>query len=423
MAWNPGGGIGQAVSYAKKKVNHDLDVAKNPTTESQVAEGAATGGGNLEAHALASTGTRAGTVSGDLARMDLPGATQDAKGGSAARKASAEDQAAQKAQQQYQSGQGYNAQLDTEGQKYLSQMDAAHQDASNTYSNSIRPNLQNLMERAKSDTDNSMTLQQAMDPNNAVASGVRQQYETQAQNEGRQGLQAASTLSSLGMQNMAGQMGSMGPLSGGQLAAMMGQTQGQSAAAFANTQQREQSLRDTGLQQGYAQSQNAYNEGLDAQSRLGATTGNYEAAAGRQRSLDEGNYGLHNAMNDQSILRNQALDTSKLGGDMSSINAQIAQANAQQQSQANMGTAALGAGGTAIGGYFGGAPGAAAGAKAGTAAGKAMDNSPSDDDGEVQDVKPAAAFPVQGAQLTGDDPYAGNNPYSGSIGQRIGKKF
>ncbi len=331
-------------------------------------------------------GTKQGTVAGDFARGDPYGVSQDSKSHSAERKAA--DEAAAEAQRQtaYGRGQGYNAEMDAQGQKYLDQMDQSHTDASKTYTNTIQPNLKNLMERANADTSHAMTLQQAMDPNNAVATQTRQLYETQAQNEGRQGLADTGVLQAMGMQSMGSQLNGAGPMTGGQLAALMGQNQAQSGAAYAQTQRRMQGLRDQGLNMGFQRSDQAYNQGLDAQQRLGNTTAQYGNAYNQQRASDESNYGLHNAMSNQKTLRNQALDAWKYGGDTAAINAQIAGENAKQAQQAQMATGALSTAGTVAGAYFGGPAGAAAGGKAGQAVGNAADESPSANDGTVSNL-------------------------------------
>ncbi len=333
------------------------------------------------------------TVGSDLMRGNIHGAMQGAKGTADERKAAANADAAKTNEAQYAANQGYNSQLDETGKKYLDEMDASHNDASKTYSNTIKPNLQNLMERAHRDSDSSMTLQEAMDPNNKVAAGTRDLYEKQAQNEGRSGLAGVSLMQSLGMQNMASQMGGMGPMSGGQMAALMGQNMAGAGNAMGQVQRRGQNLRDTGMDMGFQRSDQAYNQGIQAQQRFGDTTANYEGAAGRQRSLDEGNYGLHNAMANQGILRQQAAETQKYGGDMSNINAQISQANADKERQASLGKGVIQAGGTAAGAYFGGAGGAAAGNKAGKVAGDEAYANEDEEDGNSltdKDTPPTA---------------------------------
>ena len=60
------------------------------------------------------------------------------------------------------------------------------------------------------------------------------------------------------------------PLSTGQMQGMMAQNQNQAGQAFANVQQRMQSLRDQGVAQGWNQTQAAYNRGVGALDRYGS---------------------------------------------------------------------------------------------------------------------------------------------------------
>jgi hypothetical protein len=382
------GAVEHPADFSHNQWGHTGDVINE--TASDVGTAYFGGVGALGAKKASAKGT-----STHAAAMGDPGSLQQAwKGGGEKRKADAAASAAAKTEQLYKNTQDYNSGLDASGQKYLDQMDDAHNDSSKVYSQTVKPNLQNLMERAHQDSDSSMSLKDAMDPlNNKVGAGTRKFYNDQADNEGRSGLAATSLASSLGMQNMAGQMGSMGPMSGGQLAALMGQNQAMAGQAFGQTQRRQQSLRDTGIDKAYQRSDLAYNQGLDAQDRFGHATGEYDNAASRQRGLDEANYGLHNAMGNQSIFRKQAADTARYGGDMSNINAQIAAENAKDQRTAEYGKAGIKAGSTAIGAYVGGPQGAAAGnAAGGVAADEAID-SPEDDDGQVEAMPASGTAP------------------------------
>ncbi len=232
------------------------------------------------------------------------------------------------------------------------QVEQAQTDASNTYSNDIQPRMKNLMETAQKNSASAMSLKDAMDPNNAVATGTRalydaqgnkvrdayneegnhtrtayntqgtdvqNQYEKQAQNEGRQGLADVGVLSALGMQNMAGQLGNV-PMSGGQLQALMGANQAQSGSAYAGTQRRQQSLRDQGISsniglqnKGLDMATDLRGQGLGRQSDLGAQGINQGFARsdvaygqGQQALQDYGqSVGNYEGANDRQMARDR----------------------------------------------------------------------------------------------------------------------
>lgn len=115
-----------------------------------------------------------------------------------------------------------------------------------------------------------MTEAQARDPNNPVAVAFRQFYEQQAGQEGKQGLADVGVMQSLGAQAFGSQLGGGAPMSTGQMQGLMAQSQNQAGQAFANVQKRLQALRDQGIQQGWTQTENAYNRGIGALDRYGA---------------------------------------------------------------------------------------------------------------------------------------------------------
>lgn len=281
------------------------------------------------------------------------------------------------------------------------------------------------------------------DQYNQQGASIQKQYESQAQNEGRAGLADVGVLSALGMQNMAGQLGNV-PMTGGQLQALMGANQAQSGAAYAQTQRRLQSLRDQGLtgnlnaqnqglglmadtrlaglgrasdlqqsglgrsadlravglgrsaelqgrglDQGFARSDLAYQQGLQAQDRYRNSVGDYENAYDRQAGRDSAfrgergdlsnrSYGLQEAMANTrrgvgqgKTTRDMAVYNQHMGGQQANTAAQIAQINAGEQQRAQMIQGGAQAAGTAVGAYFGGPAGAAAGGQLGAQAGQA----------------------------------------------------
>ncbi len=334
------------------------------------------------------------------------------------------------------------------------QITDSQMDARNTYTNDIQPRMKGLMETAQQNASGSMSLQDAMDPNNKVALGTRNLYnslgdtqrnayntegdyvrdlynkqggsvqdlyEKQAANEGRSGLADVGVLGALGAQNLAGQLGNV-PMTGGQMQAMLGANMSQAGSAFANTQKRQQSLRDLGitgnldmqnqglsnltaaraaglgkqaglqtqgLDAGFNRSDKMYGLGQEAQDRYGRSVNNYESASDRQQGREAGyrnelgsnrssEYGLQsgqNALRNQigntGITREMANENTHLGGKQANIAADIAGANARTAGNNAVTTGALQAGGTVLGAIYGGPAGAAAGGQAGGALGNA----------------------------------------------------
>ncbi len=383
----------------------------------------------------------------------------------------------QNAETQYGKNKEYTGQLGANDQRYLGQVQGAggqyqqeldrlagqagtdQGNATAMYKNTISPQLQSLMDRGKTEAGSAMTLQQAMDPNNAVAAGTRKlyndtgasqrasysaqgaaqraaynaegdtqrkdyndqganvqkQYEQQAQNEGKQGLADVGVMGALGMQNMAGQLGGV-PMTGGQLQALMGSNMAQAGSAYAGTQKRQQSLRDSGIQgniglqntglgrssdlrtsglgreadmnnmglgresdlqtqglgAGFQRSDTAYGQGRQAIGDYNDSINNFESAADRQMSRDKDfrqqlggyagqSYGLQQQMADTErgvgntdVQRQMANYNTYMGGGQANLGAQIQGYNAQQAAQAAQNTGIAQAGTTAVGTYFGG---------------------------------------------------------------------
>ena len=72
--------------------------------------------------------------------------------------------------------------------------------ADKTYSETIKPRLQGIMEDAQRNADQAMSLQEAGDINNKIQGQVRQSYEQQAQGENRQGIADTGVMQALGAQ-------------------------------------------------------------------------------------------------------------------------------------------------------------------------------------------------------------------------------
>lgn len=154
-------------------------------------------------------------------------------------------------------------------------------DATKVYQE-LSPRYKDNMEQAQKNSQSAMSLADYMNPNNQVAQQTRALYDTQAQNEGKAGLQSAGILSNVMAQSAGSQMG--GPMSVGQQVAMQAAAQRQAGEAYSNTQRRMQGLQDQGLERGFEQSDKAYNAGLGAQDKYRQSMGDYEGVMDRNVS-------------------------------------------------------------------------------------------------------------------------------------------
>ena len=154
-----------------------------------------------------------------------------------------------------------------------------------------------IMDRAKGEADSAMTLAEASDPNNKVAKSFRDFYEQKAQGARQAGMADIGVMQALGAQAFGGQMGAGGPMTGGQIAALAGQNQSQAGMAMANVQRRVQDLRDQGIAEGWAQTDKAYNRGLEARDFYQGSVGDYQDTHNQYQTLaaalrgERGRYG------------------------------------------------------------------------------------------------------------------------------------
>lgn len=162
------------------------------------------------------------------------------------------------------------------------------QDARAVYTNTISPNLMSIMEGAKGEAANAMTLQQAQDPNNPVAQAFRQFYDKQAAGTQQAGMATAGTMQALGAQALAGQIGGGMPVTGGQLQALQAGYGAQAGQAMAQTQQQMERLRQQGLEQGWLQTQAAYDRGQGAKDRYRQGLGDIQGAQGQYLAGQQG---------------------------------------------------------------------------------------------------------------------------------------
>jgi len=265
-------------------------------------------------------------------------------------------------------------------------------DSSAAYSNQVLPRLTSIMDQRKGNADAAMSLKDAQDPNNKVASATRDMYNTQAQGIQNQGLADYGVLAALGSQATGHTIGGYGGmLTGGQMQSMQNANMGQASGAFGRAQQNANDLKLKGIDAGTAQSNWAYGQGQQAIGDYSGSVRDYEGAnnrkndiqkmytglesdidtdaygvrlgqSGVQRDAASGLAGLQNANSTASLNRQQGF----VNG-VSSTDQATAYAHAQAAAAAQ--AAKLGALGTIAGGvvgaYAGGPAGAAVGAKAG----------------------------------------------------------
>lgn len=273
-------------------------------------------------------------------------------------------------------------------------------DASVAYSSEIQPRLKGIMEQSQQQADQAMSLQDAGDPNNKVQQAVRSMYNNQASEVGKRGLQDVGVLNALGSQATSNQMSSSGaPTTGSQLQLLNANNQSQSGAAFAKTQQQMQGLRQQGIDQGFTQSANQYDRGVNAKNAYSNSVGAYGAGVdqniarqqnlrGEQQGYNSDIFGTNLGVAREDYGMGTGYDTlnhnldqgqgeraigsinQKYGGQQQTIKDQIAQANASNAAKAGYFKAGAQAVGTGIGSYFGGAAGGQAGNSMGSAVGQ-----------------------------------------------------
>lgn len=266
------------------------------------------------------------------------------------------------------------------------EVESQGRDATKTYSETIKPRLYGIMEDAQRNANDAMSLREAGDVNNSIQQAYRKSYEDQALGEGRQGLADVGVMQALGAQAFGNQVGNGMPITGGQMTALMGANQGAAGRAFANTQQRIQSLRDQGRIAAQNASDAQYERGLAAKDRYRGSIGDIEGAEKRYFDTMGGfrgeklgydreaaNTGLNKAAQDMGFanekeMRDYAQMQQYEGQKRGLSAADIAAANAQQAGKLG----AIGAGLGTAGGIFGGMVGGPSGAQYGSQAGGAV---------------------------------------------------
>lgn len=300
-----------------------------------------------------------------------------------------------------------SAQSEWRAKGLLDEADEQSSDAKKVYKN-VSTRMDSVVNDAEHEQKSAMTLGQYMDPSKSAAfNNVNNMYQSQAQNEGRQGLADVGVLGSLGAQSMGQGMAGMGPMTAGQQMGMLAQSQRQAGTAYANTQNRMQSLRDQGLQSGFKFHDKAYEAGLDAKNRYnnalkdregvtargiqnmgilrgerngygGQIVGEQNARTGRGLGKTQEDYGMDTSFEQDKLARGNSIETSKVAlsdkdyarymGEVMQGQSVQAQQSAQRAQMVGTGLQVAGTvAGSAIGGPAGGMAGGAAGSMAGAA--------------------------------------------------------
>ncbi len=331
-------------------------------------------------------------------------------------------------------------------QDLMNQAKAQADDSSKVYQGSIQPKLKGMLDAdykeayGENGVGGAMSLSEAGDPNNKLMTSIRDNYNQQGANVQRQGLASSGVLGALGAQNAASAFGAQGsPMTVGQQQALYASSQGQAGQAFARAQQQMQNLRDQGNEQAFAQNTEQYNRGerakgrakdagtqfADEEGRYQDRQSGYRAEQGKgaadMMGIDLGLAGATRDYNDQNasiqqgniyndINRAQGADNQVYGNRMATEQQRLGNANAAKAGQASMIGGITTAAGTVAGAYFGGPAGAMAGGAAGSALGNAMGGGAAGGGGGGA---PSANYQQYQAPMasTNQSPY-GSSPYA-----------
>lgn len=294
--------------------------------------------------------------------------------------------------------------------------------------------MDGLVNQQKKNSDAAMTLEDYSNAStNKVFNDTKGIYDTQAQNEGKQGQADYGVLASLGAKAMGNGMAGAGPMTAGAQSMMMANSQRQAGEAYAGTQRRMQSLRDQGLDMGFnrmdttyqagRQAQNDYQNGIGARGNL-QVQGNNEARgfrdetngyntsiagmrdkrSGLDLSRGQEDYNMDTGFSQDKLGRANAITGQRQGvidadyaSKMGAVTSTAANQAVARNQQAGMINSGITAAGTVAGAVYGGPAGAVAG---GTAAGAAANAANPANEPVPTGVTPAA-------NLTQSQPFQG----------------
>lgn len=146
----------------------------------------------------------------------------------------------------------------------INQSKAQGQQTSETYNNDVLPALQEVLGQRQTNAQSAMSLEEAMDPNNKLATSIRDTYDELGQRERQRGQQDYGVLSALGAQAAQGQFGMSGPMTSGAMGQIYAQNQNQAGDAYARAQQRMYDLQQQGIERGFDDTKYWYGKGQDA---------------------------------------------------------------------------------------------------------------------------------------------------------------
>lgn len=235
----------------------------------------------------------------------------------------------------YKTNQGANVkQLEELLSGLISQSQGQAKDAQTTYSNDILPALQNALGKHKTNADSAMTLNEAMDPNNKLATSIRDLYDNLGQRERQRGQQDYGVLSALGAQAAGQQFGQL-PMTSGQMGQIYGRNQAQAGDAYARAQNRMYDLQQQGITRGFEDTKHWYDKGQQSIDKYGQSAKDIQSASMNHNDLmgklrgEQSTYG--GSMYDARGGYNQDMLT--LGTGMADMQKQNAYAGTGRESQ------------------------------------------------------------------------------------------
>lgn len=178
-----------------------------------------------------------------------------------------------------------------------------------TYTNTILPALEDVLSKHKANANSAMTLEEAMDPNNKLATSIRDLYDNLGQRERQRGQQDYGVLAALGAQAAGQQFGQL-PMTSGQMGQIYARNQTQAGDAYARAQQRMYDLQQQGITRGFEDTKHWYDKGQQSIDKYGQSAKDIQTASTNHADLmgkfrgERANYGgqAHQAGTNQDML-------------------------------------------------------------------------------------------------------------------------
>lgn len=147
-----------------------------------------------------------------------------------------------------------------------------------TYTNTILPALEGVLAKHKTNSDSALTLEEAMDPNNKLATSIRDLYDNLGQRERQRGQQDYGVLAAMGAQAAGQQFGQM-PMTSGRMGQIYAQNQSQAGEAYARAQNRMYDLQQQGITRGFEDTKHWYGEGQKSIANYGQSAKDIQTAS------------------------------------------------------------------------------------------------------------------------------------------------